>query len=768
MSTRADERSLAPSANDDAVGVLAAMVAAAPLALACWERTDDGDFTLAAANDRYLDFLGYSGPDPIGASIRHVIPDHADERAVLITHVMASGQPFRLDRLMVRRKSGAAAHWDVTLAPLLWPGPARVLITAREAPLRPDGDGAPGDPTPAAGTRHERDVLTLQGLARTVMAAARGEGIDGVLQALADAVCSAFGLAVLVNFLDEDEGTYVVRAGAGEHTKNLIGTWNLTTTLDEFLDPVFEVVPGVFFVPYQVEHPAWERLGENVATPAYGWEGPGHWHPEDGCFVVLRTSGGRMLGALSVDSPVNQPIPDEETFGLMSLFAEVGANAAEVVLAAQGIVAAESEREVQALRRELVEEVMLHRHLLEIGNRLGLASAAVAPDEIFPLVGQRLGEVVPIKSLTISRVDHGTRTISPIYHSEPGPVADAMLRFVVPFGAGASGRTVVEQRSVISNAGQSGPAVDVPDTASDDEHLLAVPVLVDELVRAVLTLHRPWTEPPFTPSDGRRAEVFAQYVASALLLVDLAQSGEELAASRKALAAQVEQLESLNHLKDEFVANVSHELRTPLTAVIGNIATVSRNDLISEDDRRELLDAAERQAKRLGDLLENLLAASRLAGEDPVVAAVPVEVESFLKEVADTLRSRAPRRGIRVNAAGAPTVFTDPTLLYRILFNLGDNAIKYSEGPMTISAKPSDGGVRILVRDRGIGIAPEDLPRIFGRFHQLDGSNSRRVGGVGLGLYLSKRAAELLGGRIDVESRVGAGSTFSLWLPAER
>src|SRR5205085_11591720 len=94
----------------------------------------------------------------------------------------------------------------------------------------------------------------------------------------------------------------------------------------------------------------------------------------------------------------------------------------------------------------------------------------------------------------------------------------------------------------------------------------------------------------------------------------------ELAESRSLLADQVEKLEELNRLKDEFVANVSHELRTPLTAIIGNVMTVAGlGDMLGAEERRELLIAAERQAKRLAELLENLLAESRLAGDDPMV-----------------------------------------------------------------------------------------------------------------------------------------------------
>src|SRR5205823_14169767 len=132
----------------------------------------------------------------------------------------------------------------------------------------------------------------------------------------------------------------------------------------------------------------------------------------------------------------------------------------------------------------------------------------------------------------------------------------------------------------------------------------------------------------FSPKDAVRAELFAQHVATVFLLTELAES-------RRLLSEQVEKLQDLNRLKDEFVANVSHELRTPLTAILGNVMTVAGlGDMLGAGERLELLRAAERQAKRLGELLENLLAESRLAGADPSLDPTPVDVRQFLVEVA--------------------------------------------------------------------------------------------------------------------------------------
>jgi signal transduction histidine kinase len=315
---------------------------------------------------------------------------------------------------------------------------------------------------------------------------------------------------------------------------------------------------------------------------------------------------------------------------------------------------------------------------------------------------------------------------------------------------------------VLSNVGQAGrPRVEVPDSTPVDEHLLAVPVLVEERVKAVLTLARTEDEVPFTALDAHRAELFAQHVASVFLLAELAEG-------RALLSNQVEKLEELNRLKGRVRGQ-----RVPRASDPAHRDHRQRDDRggpgghARADERRELLIAAERQAKRLAELLENLLAESRLIGDEPAVVPVRVEIGPFLEEVGDTLRFRAPDRQIEIKASGRMEIVTDRTLLYRILFNLGDNALKYSDGPVRLVAKREEGGVRIDVVDHGVGIAPDDVPRIFEQFQQLDGSISRRVGGVGLGLHLCARGTAALGGRIEVESEQGKGSTFSVWLPRE-
>src|SRR3989442_10453558 len=455
------------------------------------------------------------------------------------------------------------------------------------------GDTLSSQPDAVAGPRQES--ARLQALAQVAQASTYGGGLDGVLEAVAEGVKTAFGFDVVLNLYDEALDRYVVRAGVGEGSDQLMGTWSSRAEFEGLLRAKYEVVPDVYFLPHD-DGVDVSGLGATYARQA-PWRGPGFWHVDDMCLVRMRTSRGKALGILSVDATPDDPVPGLEMFEVLRLFAVVGANAIENAMLMNEVRNLEIERETEKLRRELQEEETLRRALLEIGTRLGTASATVG-EEIFDLLTERLDAVVPIRALTIYVMDPGGGILEPTYHSKDEPDdTRAIMSFPVPVGTGATGNAAREGHSILSNVGQPGRAkVDVPGSSAADDHLLAVPVLVEEKVKAVLTLRRPEQEPPFLPEDPHRAEVFAQHVAPMFLLRELAQS-------RALLAEQVEQLEDLNRLKDEFVANVSHELRTPITAIIGNVMTVAGlGDMLRAEERRELLIAAQRPAKRPTDL----------------------------------------------------------------------------------------------------------------------------------------------------------------------
>ncbi|MGZ8578188.1 MAG: sensor histidine kinase [Actinomycetota bacterium] len=231
------------------------------------------------------------------------------------------------------------------------------------------------------------------------------------------------------------------------------------------------------------------------------------------------------------------------------------------------------------------------------------------------------------------------------------------------------------------------------------------------------------------------------------------------------LRASVADLQEVNRLKDEFVAVVSHELRTPLTVISGAIKTLVRyGATVSSDDRQVLITSADRASDRLRALIEQLLTASRL--EHLTIESQAIELAAVASAVAADFGPATDRLQIRVSPE-LPRVLGDPALVQRILSNLVDNALKYSppDSRVSVDARAESRDVVVSVRDQGPGIPEDAQSRVFERFFQVDSSSTRSVGGVGLGLYISRSLAEQIGGSLQLESSNERGSVFALTLP---
>jgi signal transduction histidine kinase len=236
----------------------------------------------------------------------------------------------------------------------------------------------------------------------------------------------------------------------------------------------------------------------------------------------------------------------------------------------------------------------------------------------------------------------------------------------------------------------------------------------------------------------------------------------------RAFDEMAERLERLVRAERELLANVSHELRTPLARIRVALELAAEGD--HEKARRYITEIGDDLAE-LDGLVEEILTAARLTGAGP--AGLPVhrarlELSTLLGELAARFRAADPARPLRLEIApGLPAVDVDAPLLRRLVDNLLDNARKYSEegAPVTLAARAEPGAVVVEVRDRGIGIDPSDLPKLFTPFFRTDRSRSRGTGGIGLGLTLAKRIAEAHGGTLVAESRPGEGTTMRVVLP---
>ncbi|GAA3930316.1 two-component sensor histidine kinase [Amorphoplanes auranticolor] len=245
-------------------------------------------------------------------------------------------------------------------------------------------------------------------------------------------------------------------------------------------------------------------------------------------------------------------------------------------------------------------------------------------------------------------------------------------------------------------------------------------------------------------------------------------------------AADVTESHRLARVRRDFVANVSHELKTPIGALqLLAEALLDATELPEAElaDRSEDLIAARRFAERIhhesarmGRLVNELLELTRLQGAEPLPAPEPVALDWVIAEVVDRTRTTASAKGIDVVYTGpkGATVYGSDTQVATAVTNLVENAIAYSgeNTEVALTMRQDDDWIEIDVTDQGIGIAPHDVDRIFERFYRADQARSRSTGGTGLGLAIVKHIATNHGGRVEVSSTLGGGSTFTLRLPA--
>jgi signal transduction histidine kinase len=285
--------------------------------------------------------------------------------------------------------------------------------------------------------------------------------------------------------------------------------------------------------------------------------------------------------------------------------------------------------------------------------------------------------------------------------------------------------------------------------------MLVGPLIAHHNILGVLAVTRNVGQPSFGATDINRIRAISDYAALALWKAEL-----------------LERAQDADRAKSRFLATVSHELRTPLTALAG-YGELLADQVIGplSDAQLDVLERMRSVTAHLASVIEEVLAFSSLDEGREVVRLTDFLGADLVRATAAMIEPLARQKQIEFHWGVPETpirILSDVDKIRQILVNLAGNAVKFTDrGEVRLDLTRDDSDVRFTVSDTGIGIHEADIKRLFQPFAQLDTTLTRRHGGTGLGLYISRGLAELLGGRIEVSSRVGVGSRFSLVIPAD-
>jgi signal transduction histidine kinase len=400
------------------------------------------------------------------------------------------------------------------------------------------------------------------------------------------------------------------------------------------------------------------------------------------------------------------------------------------------------------------------------------------PAEVFQFALDRVSPLVGATFASVYLVDGVSEVMQLIAaYNWPEKFKPWLGETRVRLGFGPSGEAAAERR-----------VIEVPDVFADPDledwqevatelgfrSLVALPLQSGSRIVGALTFYFGKPGSHSAESRGLLRIVADQMAATAdksSLIDELRRANGALVETNAELERQYVAVLEARRLKEEFLANVSHELRTPLTSVLGYIS-IMQDELSGPltDGQRNDLSQVKRSAERLLSLIEDLLELTALKRGDLAVTMEEFDPGHVLRDVVAAVPGRNSSVELVVDEAPAmlPLMHSDRGKIFKILSSLLSNAYKFTLGGVVrLSVGVSNDRVQFAVRDTGIGIPPESQELIFDEFRQLDGSSTRRYGGSGLGLTLSRHLARLLGGEIYVESVPGEGSTFTLMLPLE-
>ncbi len=420
-------------------------------------------------------------------------------------------------------------------------------------------------------------------------------------------------------------------------------------------------------------------------------------------------------------------------------------------------------RRLKAENRALVER--LRRHEQELREKVELATGQM---NALYRVAMEIGADLELQprlariAATAAQFAHADAAVIYLHQESTAELRAAAAHGVeleigedgasaVPPGAGPVGMAAFQLTPVRTRTEEGG--VPLPGTPWTAREVLAIPLSQGGQPIGVMAVSR--RDGEFTTEDQEFLSLFASQAAVQI-------SNSQL----------FEHTKSLDRLKSDFVAVVSHEIRTPLTSVKGALELLSDERYFQNNDQQvKLLTIAHANAERLLLLINDILDFSKLEAASLPMTIERMRLEPVVQQAEQHLRMLIEERRIVLEVALAddlPDTLLDPHRIAQVLSNLMSNAIKFSPpgGRLVVRAESLGHEVKVSVRDHGEGIAAADLPKLFRKFQQIDSGSTRKVGGTGLGLVISKGIVEQHGGRIGVDSTPGEGSTFWFTLPA--
>ncbi len=497
------------------------------------------------------------------------------------------------------------------------------------------------------------------------------------------------------------------------------------------------------------------HVHDALTDPEYTYGGP-QVDPYRTIVAIPMLRSDELLGVIVIYRHEVRPFTDSQ-IALMETFAD------------QASIAIENARlltELQARTAALTRSVEELRALGEVGQAL---SSTLDLETVLSTIASRASQLARTDSCTVYEWDEQTEVLTlRVAHNLDEEVVEVARRSPIRRGEGVGGRMAITLEpiqipDIAEEGAYAGPLRDVL-LRTGTRGLLGVPLLREGRLLGGLTVTRK-TPGEFPPEV---VDVLKTFASQSALAIQNARLFQEIGDKSR-------QLEAVDRHKSEFLANMSHELRTPLNAIIGYSEMLQEDaaDLGAEQFTEDLkkINAA---GKHLLELINAVLDLSKIEAGKMELYLESFDVPSLVRDIAAVIQPLAAKNGNELEVHCADEIGSmraDLTKVRQALFNLLSNACKFTERgtvSLTVERETAEGQEWLIfsVRDTGIGMTPEQLGRLFEAFSQADAATTRKYGGTGLGLALSRRLCRMMGGDVMVESEAGRGSAFTIRLPA--